>query len=135
MPVGAAFFRGQNGDMSSHNRNRNRPMPPEHRYRNDVTNPAYITQVSYSQYRVSPAEALTKMKMLEHCDRAVINPMFPNSADHPSNDPVSAVKNLMITNIIVIIRIIMVHFILHNSSRIFPLSFSVITCIKKRNMA
>ncbi|XP_071505289.1 krev interaction trapped protein 1-like [Diadema antillarum] len=87
MPVVPKSLR-RNGDMSSHARNRNRPAPPERRFRGNVTNPAYITQVSQSQYRVSPAEALTKMKMLEHCDRAVINPMFHRpSSDLPSNDP------------------------------------------------
>lgn len=91
MPVGPKSLLRRNGEMNSHTRNRNRPAaPPERRFRGNVTNPAYITQVTQSQYRIPPAEALNKMKMLEHCDRAVINPMFHTpSPDHPSNDPVS----------------------------------------------
>ncbi|XP_030830285.1 krev interaction trapped protein 1 [Strongylocentrotus purpuratus] len=89
MPVGPKSLLRRNGEMNSHTRNRNRPAaPPERRFRGNVTNPAYITQVTQSQYRIPPAEALNKMKMLEHCDRAVINPMFHTpSPDHPSNDP------------------------------------------------
>ena len=63
------------------------------RYQNGITNPAYVTEVNQSDYRISPAEALTKMKMLEHCDRAIFNPVFQGQSDVvynlPVNDPVS----------------------------------------------
>lgn len=63
------------------------------RLNNGITNPAYVTEVNQSDYRVSPAEALAKMKMLEHCDRAVYNPVFQIQSDVvynlPVEDPVS----------------------------------------------
>ncbi|XP_072034841.1 krev interaction trapped protein 1-like [Amphiura filiformis] len=59
------------------------------RYQNGITNPAYVTEVNQSDYRISPAEALTKMKMLEHCDRAIFNPVFQGQSDVVYNLPVN----------------------------------------------
>ncbi|XP_038073130.1 krev interaction trapped protein 1-like [Patiria miniata] len=66
---------------------RYRQRSAEERIRRNVTNPAYVTEISQSDYRVSPAEALTKMKMLEHCNAAVLNPVFLPQTDLPVDDP------------------------------------------------
>ncbi|XP_071792217.1 krev interaction trapped protein 1-like [Asterias amurensis] len=59
----------------------------EERIRRNVTNPAYVTEINQFEYRASPTEALTKMKMLEHCNTAIINPVFLPQTDFPVEDP------------------------------------------------
>ncbi|XP_070570825.1 krev interaction trapped protein 1-like isoform X2 [Ptychodera flava] len=60
---------------------------PGHRYKinSHVTNPAYVTEISQSDTRCSPQDALKHMQSLDLCDITVINPLFHSGI--PFSDP------------------------------------------------